>query len=112
MIRIKRELHSSGLFEYMSEEVDEDEHSLEMQMPYIYKVMEQGSKSYKIVPILVGNLSPKKEDVYGSLLSRYQLNIRLSISVIGVQGSDTPTTTLPSAKFIRWIYKLAAVPSF
>ncbi|EKX45067.1 hypothetical protein GUITHDRAFT_71667 [Guillardia theta CCMP2712] len=68
---VVKELHSSGLFEYMSEEVDEDEHSLEMQMPYIYKVMEQASKSYKIVPVLVGNLSPKKEDVYGSLFSRY-----------------------------------------
>ena len=54
----------------MSEEVEEDEHSLEMQMPYIYKVMEQAPKSYKIVPVLVGNLSPKKEDVYGSLFSR------------------------------------------
>jgi AmmeMemoRadiSam system protein B len=31
------ELMSTGLFEVMSEEVDSDEHSIEMHLPYIYK---------------------------------------------------------------------------
>jgi predicted class III extradiol MEMO1 family dioxygenase len=31
---------SSGLFEIMNINTDEDEHSIEMQLPYIAKVME------------------------------------------------------------------------
>lgn len=33
------ELHKSGQFDYMSQSVDEDEHSLEMHLPYIYKIL-------------------------------------------------------------------------
>lgn len=32
------ELYKTGLFEWMSQSVDEDEHSLEMHLPYIYKM--------------------------------------------------------------------------
>lgn len=32
-------LYSSGHFEWMSQSVDEDEHSLEMHLPYIYKML-------------------------------------------------------------------------
>ena len=34
------ELRDTGHFEDMEVDVDEDEHSLEMHLPYIYKVME------------------------------------------------------------------------
>lgn len=32
-------LYKSGQFEWMSQSVDEEEHSLEMHLPYIYKVL-------------------------------------------------------------------------
>jgi len=35
------ELYATGLFEEMSTSADEDEHSIEMQLPYIAKVMER-----------------------------------------------------------------------
>jgi AmmeMemoRadiSam system protein B len=33
------ELHATGKFEWMSKSIDEDEHSLEMHLPYIYKAL-------------------------------------------------------------------------
>jgi hypothetical protein len=33
------ELYSTERFTYMTQQVDEDEHSLEMQLPYIYKML-------------------------------------------------------------------------
>ena len=35
------ELKQSGIFGTMSEQTDEDEHSIEMHLPYIYKVLSQ-----------------------------------------------------------------------
>ena len=35
------ELYATGLFEEMSISTDEDEHSIEMQLPYIAKAMER-----------------------------------------------------------------------
>lgn len=32
-------LHKTGVFEWMSQSTDEDEHSLEMHLPYIYKML-------------------------------------------------------------------------
>ncbi|KAK3678661.1 hypothetical protein LTR37_021461 [Vermiconidia calcicola] len=40
-------LHKTGQFEWMSQSVDEDEHSLEMHLPYIYKTLTK----YAIPPI-------------------------------------------------------------
>jgi AmmeMemoRadiSam system protein B len=34
------ELESTGAFERMNQQVDEDEHSLEMTLPYVAKIME------------------------------------------------------------------------
>lgn len=36
-----RELYASGQFETMTREVDEEEHSIEMHLPYVAKVMER-----------------------------------------------------------------------
>jgi predicted class III extradiol MEMO1 family dioxygenase len=82
----------------MSQKTDEDEHSIEMQLAYIAKVMERclqinkfqvtifennfktmcfDNKSkkdnYKIVPIMVGNVNSDKERMYGQLLAPYFL---------------------------------------
>lgn len=38
---VYEQLESIGKFERMTMKVDEDEHSIEMQLPYIAKVMEE-----------------------------------------------------------------------
>ena len=55
----------------MSQTVDEEEHSIEMHLPYVAKVMETRRGQYTVVPILVGALSEEKEIFYGKLLSKY-----------------------------------------
>jgi len=71
---INESLLKSEAFTVMTRRVDEEEHSIEMHLPYIYKVLErQHSKSEfpKIVPILVGSIDPTKEKEYGKLLRPY-----------------------------------------
>lgn len=60
----------------MSASTDEDEHSLEMHLPYIYKCLSlsfpSGPASFPpLTPILVGSTSPEKERLYGKLLAPY-----------------------------------------
>ena len=38
---VYKELYETGMFETMSHQTDEDEHSIEMHLPYIAKVMER-----------------------------------------------------------------------
>ncbi|CAH8566716.1 unnamed protein product [Dicrocoelium dendriticum] len=70
-LEIYRELYQSGEFVRLSIENDEQEHSVEMQLPYIAKVMENNRHGLTIVPIVVGSLSPGREVVYGNLLAPY-----------------------------------------
>ena len=51
----------------MSIEADEDEHSIEMQLPYIAKVMQPARGNFTIVPVMVGSLSPNSEAKYGKI---------------------------------------------
>lgn len=69
--QVYSELESSGPFERMDISVDEDEHSIEMHLPFIAKVMEQYKDSFTIVPVLVGSLNPDKEAMYGRIFSKY-----------------------------------------
>ena len=57
----------------MSIKTDEDEHSIEMQLPYLAKVMESRKGKFKIVPIMIGNINSEKEKMYGELLAPYLL---------------------------------------
>ncbi|CAG8494257.1 1115_t:CDS:2 [Paraglomus occultum] len=68
------ELGSTGHFTDMSLDDDEAEHSIEMHLPYTYKILESKIDSIKIVPILVGALSTSKEVLYGKLLAPYLEN--------------------------------------
>jgi AmmeMemoRadiSam system protein B len=68
---ITQDLLNTGEFELMSMEADEDEHSIEMQLPYIAKVMESVKGQFNIVPIMVGSLSSSGEAKYGKLLAKY-----------------------------------------
>jgi AmmeMemoRadiSam system protein B len=65
------ELFSTGAFDTMSVEVDEDEHSIEMHLPYVHKVMSAAQHKYAIVPVLVGSLTPEREAFYGSIFAKY-----------------------------------------
>lgn len=65
-----RELKESRQFDDMALEVDEDEHSIEMQLPYLKLVMPE-DRDIPVVPILVGNLDHEGEKHYGSFLARY-----------------------------------------
>ena len=65
------ELSASGKFEVMSQQVDEEEHSIEMHLPYIAKVMESKRGSYTIVPVLVGAINHQRQEEYGKIFSTY-----------------------------------------
>jgi hypothetical protein len=58
-------------FQQMSLETDQDEHSLEMHLPYLYKILDDAQKTetVRIVPLLVGSLSPADERSFGERLA-------------------------------------------
>eukprot|EP00966_Prymnesium_polylepis_P114432 2644409-Prymnesium_polylepis.1 len=51
----------------MPRKTDEDEHSLEMHLPYIRQVMQ--GQNFLLVPVLVGALSEANEAKYGKLFA-------------------------------------------
>ncbi|CAM1308751.1 MEMO1 (predicted) [Pycnogonum litorale] len=65
------ELYATTSFQTMNLATDEDEHSIEMHLPFIAKIMEQYKDSFTIVPVLVGSLSNDKEAHYGRIFSKY-----------------------------------------
>ncbi|TAQ87665.1 hypothetical protein B7494_g4024 [Chlorociboria aeruginascens] len=69
-------LHQTGRFDTMSAEADENEHSLEMHLPYIHTVLSQSGRLDSgefegIVPILVGNTNEAREQEYARMLTPY-----------------------------------------
>ncbi|KAJ5338147.1 hypothetical protein N7452_004875 [Penicillium brevicompactum] len=64
-------------FTHMSRSVDEDEHSIEMHLPYIHRLLQlqfpdlPTSEYPPLVPIMVGNTSPAIEEAFGNLLAPY-----------------------------------------
>ncbi|KZT30426.1 UPF0103-domain-containing protein [Neolentinus lepideus HHB14362 ss-1] len=64
-----QELKAAGHFSDMNREIDEDEHSIEMHIPYVRKVFE--GMDIKIVPILVGAINKDKEVLFGHILAPY-----------------------------------------
>ncbi|KAF1990346.1 UPF0103-domain-containing protein [Aulographum hederae CBS 113979] len=69
------ELRATGQFRDMSISTDEDEHSIEMHLPYIYKMLSRSfpnpSSFPPLIPILVGSTNPTTESRYGRLLAPY-----------------------------------------
>lgn len=59
----------------MSQSTDEDEHSLEMHLPYIHKVLSTAfpdrASFPPLIPILVGSTSARAEKRYGQALAPY-----------------------------------------
>lgn len=70
-----KELHSSKKFIEWDTEWEGEEHSLEMHLPYIYKILSRHFKSEaefpSLIPILVGGISAATERVYGQILAPY-----------------------------------------
>ncbi|PWN42291.1 UPF0103-domain-containing protein [Ceraceosorus guamensis] len=80
------ELRRTGEFEDMSLSTDEDEHSIEMHLPYVRKIWQQAE--IKIVPILVGSTNVNAETKYGRLLAPYL--------------ADPETFVVVSSDFCHW----------
>ncbi|GAB0087474.1 MEMO1 [Sergentomyia squamirostris] len=68
---VNEELNETQQFQCMDLKTDEDEHSIEMHLPYVAKVMEDFKNQFTIVPILVGSLTPASEAIYGEILAPY-----------------------------------------
>ncbi|WAQ82751.1 hypothetical protein PtA15_3A115 [Puccinia triticina] len=69
----------TALFSEMDLTTDEEEHSIELHLPYIRHVFKD--QDIKIVPILVGSLRAAEEREYGALLAAY-LADRQSLFVV------------------------------
>ncbi|MBW0504188.1 hypothetical protein O181_043903 [Austropuccinia psidii MF-1] len=69
---INLQLKSTGLFSEMSLTTDQDEHSIELHLPYIRQVFKD--QNITLVPILVGSISSAQELEYGNLLAPYLAN--------------------------------------
>lgn len=76
-------------FSLMSQAQDENEHSLEMQLPFIHQIMSNSEdKNFKVLPILVGNVDLSQQREYGKIFSEY-LN-------------DPQTIFIVSSDFCHW----------
>ncbi|APA07326.1 hypothetical protein sscle_02g020960 [Sclerotinia sclerotiorum 1980 UF-70] len=69
------ELAQTGEFKTMNSDQDETEHSLEMHLPYIYKMLslnfDSPSDFPPLIPILVGNTNASTEKKFGAILAPY-----------------------------------------
>jgi len=64
-----KELYAHGVFQELPIEDDQKEHSVEMMLPYLEVSME--GKNFKLLPIVVGSLSPKQHKQYADILRPY-----------------------------------------
>ncbi|CAO3660743.1 unnamed protein product [Umbelopsis vinacea] len=85
---IVAELRETGIFNHISNAVDEEEHSIEMHLPFIYKVFESKIENIKIIPIIVGSIYADREKMYGTHLARYL--------------ADPETLFVVSSDFCHW----------
>ncbi|RDL29796.1 Uncharacterized protein BP5553_10661 [Venustampulla echinocandica] len=69
------ELQATGKFDTIPRHTDEQEHSLEQQCPYIYKMVSlhfnDPAQYPTIIPVMVGNTSADREKAYGKLFAPY-----------------------------------------
>ena len=55
----------------MGKDVDEEEHSIEMQLPYLAHVFKDRLEEVTFIPILVGSLDKNALDTYSVILDHY-----------------------------------------
>lgn len=70
----------------MTLESDEEEHSLELQLPFLAKIF-RGKENFSVVPIMVGHLTESKQKYYASIIE---------------QVLDSRTLLLISSDFCHW----------
>lgn len=68
---IKELLTRNGVFDTLNLEDDEREHSIEMHLPYLAKIMETHKNEFTVVPVVVGSLNRDDEIRYGKLFANY-----------------------------------------
>lgn len=73
-LKVNEELANTHQFAKMDRKDEEMEHSIEMQLPFIAKVM--GSRKYTIIPVLVGSLGSSKQACYGKIFASYLADSR------------------------------------
>jgi len=66
---VYQHLHASGMFDVMTMKQDEEEHSLEMHLPFVAHLFNPSDVT--IVPIVVGSISSSSEAKLGELLAPY-----------------------------------------
>ena len=64
-------IQSSQQFRVMGKDIDEDEHSIEMQLPYLAHVFKDRLDEVTFIPILVGSLDKDALDTYSVILDEY-----------------------------------------
>ncbi|KAL9186188.1 hypothetical protein ACHAXT_005426 [Thalassiosira profunda] len=95
-------LSTNKLFTTMEQHVDEEEHSGEMQYPFIAKIIKDakmdGGKQYnvRVLPIMVGSIKGSTEEAFGTLLSPYL--------------SDRGIFTVVSSDFCHWGSRFGYTP--
>lgn len=67
---VRAELLASPLFQRMTQGIDEDEHSIEMHLPYVAHRI-RATQGITIVPVMVGALDPAQEAEYGRYVCYY-----------------------------------------
>jgi len=68
---IRKILIDSRKFHLLHRDTDENEHSLEMHLPYLAHVFRAELDRVRVVPILMGALSKESEIEYGEILAPY-----------------------------------------
>lgn len=96
-IDVIRELKSQQKvpFKTLSKHDDEEEHSIEMQLPLIRYTFKSNS-NVRIVPLYVGSLVQNEERLYGRLLSKY--------------FDDPSTLFVVSSDFCHWGHRFRFTP--
>ncbi|AFR95390.1 hypothetical protein C343_03487 [Cryptococcus neoformans C23] len=91
------ELRATGIFSDMKSSTDEDEHSLEMHLPYI-RLIFQGRDDLKLVPILVGHPSASTSVKLSEALAKY--------------WQDDETFFVISSDFCHWGSRFSCTPYY
>eukprot|EP01061_Rhynchopus_euleeides_P010672 TRINITY_DN20196_c0_g1_i1.p1 TRINITY_DN20196_c0_g1~~TRINITY_DN20196_c0_g1_i1.p1 ORF type:complete len:308 (+),score=54.19 TRINITY_DN20196_c0_g1_i1:61-984(+) len=73
---------------YLNQQTDVDEHSIELQMPFLSYVLKSVQPDTKVVPIVVGQLDAASAKRYGKLLAPYY--------------QDPDTRFVVSSDFCHW----------
>nr|ODN91208.1 protein MEMO1 [Cryptococcus depauperatus CBS 7841] len=90
------ELRKTNIFSDMKSKVDEEEHSLEMHLPYIRFIFKEAG--LKLIPILVGHLDATTSQKLSEVLSKY--------------WDDKETFFIISSDFCHWGSRFSCTPYY